>query len=373
MGLEDSSENKEKTTVEKDIKTLIALHHQSQTKESFLEAVRCLCKSKVWVPMAIQMSPEDVARMKNAKKGEKVQPKQQVRMRPDLLKTPDGKLFFPVFSSKEEAPADYRKRFSWAQLPFMECGKQMLKFPNVHALIVNAFSKNLIVSEEIMKLVLSNTPEVRVLKKGAKINLKPLNENGKDEQLRLRAVEFFQSKREIHKAYLSRVENDGVDRYMFVIDAPGAQPQRLFSEMHAAMRTVNPELAVDYAMYPSMKQELENRQWPVCFFANHVGVEQRYDVDTERQVAFRTFVDSEGIVGKYCIDVENDTDSHYLFYADEAQRFEKYLREKYMVADIIGGLKKYLASSEVEKDRSEEAIAALLNVANIHHQEFHYD
>ena len=35
-----------------------------------------------------------------------------VRMRPDVLKMADGTVWFPIFSQIEQAPADYRKRFS---------------------------------------------------------------------------------------------------------------------------------------------------------------------------------------------------------------------------------------------------------------------
>ena len=108
--------------------------------------------------MRIQMSNEDAEAIRNAGKGVKVRPKDPVKLRPELLKNKDGKVFMPVFATKEEVPEDMRKRFVWVQMPSGQCGLYVLQNQQVGALIVNPFSKGLVLQRELLSKILKPVP-----------------------------------------------------------------------------------------------------------------------------------------------------------------------------------------------------------------------
>ena len=74
------------------------------------------------VPMNMIISDEDAETMKNSKTGDEIQLKQDLRFKPDWLKNPSNeKLYFPIFSSVEEATENYSKNFSWLELDIKSC------------------------------------------------------------------------------------------------------------------------------------------------------------------------------------------------------------------------------------------------------------
>ena len=87
-------------------------------------------------------------------RGVKVRPKNPVKLRPELLKNKEGKVFMPTFATKEEVPEDMRKRFMWVRMPSGQCGLYVLQNQQVGALIVNPFSKGLVLQRELLSKIL---------------------------------------------------------------------------------------------------------------------------------------------------------------------------------------------------------------------------
>ena len=133
---------------------LIDRHNDQRSGESLQTCIKALSTSWLWVPMRIQMSNEDAEAVRNAGKGMKVRPKDPVKLRPELLKNKDGKVFMPVFATKDEVPEDMRKRFVWVQMPSGQCGLYVLQNQQVGALIVNPFSKGLVLQRELLSKIL---------------------------------------------------------------------------------------------------------------------------------------------------------------------------------------------------------------------------
>ena len=133
-------------------------HNDQRSGESLQTCIKALSTSWLWVPMRIQMSNEDADAVRNAGKGVKVRPKDPVKLRPELLKNKDGKVFMPVFATKEEVPEDMRKRFVWVQMPSGQCGLYVLQNQQVGALIVNPFSKGLVLQRELLSKILKPVP-----------------------------------------------------------------------------------------------------------------------------------------------------------------------------------------------------------------------
>ena len=133
---------------------LIDRHNDQRSGESLQTCIKALSTSWLWVPMRMQMSNEDAEAIRSAGKGAKVRPKDPVKLRPELLKNKEGKVFMPVFATKDEVPEDMRKRFVWVRMPSGQCGLYVLQNQQVGALIVNPFSKGLVLQRELLSKIL---------------------------------------------------------------------------------------------------------------------------------------------------------------------------------------------------------------------------
>ena len=133
---------------------LIDRHNDQRSGESLQTCIKALSTSWLWVPMRVQMSNEDAEAIRSAGKGVKVRPKNPVKLRPELLKNKEGKVFMPTFATKEEVPEDMRKRFVWVRMPSGQCGLYVLQNQQVGALIINPFSKGLVLQRELLSKIL---------------------------------------------------------------------------------------------------------------------------------------------------------------------------------------------------------------------------
>jgi hypothetical protein len=137
---------------------LIERHYDLKNKDSFLTAVKGLEGTKLWVPMHILMSKSDLEAMKAAVGKTPVKPKDPVRFVPDILKNKDGDRLFPAFTTRDEIPADYRKRFQWVQMDSAECGMQVIRNERLAALIINPFTKNLVLRRDMLEKMIVKKP-----------------------------------------------------------------------------------------------------------------------------------------------------------------------------------------------------------------------
>ena len=106
----------------------------------------------------MEFSEEDKKRFAEAKPGDKVQPKDKVKIKPGLLRTKEGKLYFPVFTMKDKIPED-RKNVSSMKMPFPECVKMALGVKNAEAIVINPFSENLLLSRSNLEIIAKMPPE----------------------------------------------------------------------------------------------------------------------------------------------------------------------------------------------------------------------
>ena len=110
--------------------------------------------SGLQVPMNMIISDEDAETMKNSKTGDEIQLKQDLRFKPDWLKNPSNeKLYFPIFSSVEEATENYSKNFSWLELDIKSCLEFVNEKKDCSGLILNAFSKPIVIEGELLDIL----------------------------------------------------------------------------------------------------------------------------------------------------------------------------------------------------------------------------
>lgn len=114
----------------------------------------------LWVPMRMQFSPSDAAGLKAQTADKKYVPKDPVRLVPELLKSPNGDVLYFSFTSRDEISEEFLKKYVWMQMPSLHCSVFIAKHPEVTAIVVNPFSKNIALKREfITKVVKQKNPD----------------------------------------------------------------------------------------------------------------------------------------------------------------------------------------------------------------------
>lgn len=93
---------------------------QSEKMRKIMAILAYMEENVAWVPCNADYSEEDYEKIKNLKSGD-VFSFENTKLKPDMLKHTSGKLFFPLFSQKDEAPDDYANNFSWINMPIVQC------------------------------------------------------------------------------------------------------------------------------------------------------------------------------------------------------------------------------------------------------------
>ena len=69
------------------LQDLVRKYIQDKSKENYRNiALRLVANTIVWVPMNMAVSPEDILQFLMSKKGDVVSTKNELRMKPDILK-----------------------------------------------------------------------------------------------------------------------------------------------------------------------------------------------------------------------------------------------------------------------------------------------
>ena len=225
----------------------IRRHHEDRGKESYLEVLKSLRDAVMLVPLTQQSTHPGSFSETSAEK-------ESAGKRLDILRTSKGQLLFPVFSSEEEIPDNYRERFEWIRLPFRQCLLTMAAFPTVEDMIVNPFSNNFVLQKEVLEYVTRNMIPQR-FKKGVPVRLRHLGK--KEEGLRARAAEFLESEPFVKRAWFEIMTIDGEESYVFVVERPGDTSRDFFARMHAALLSVTADLPLKYLEYEALQDYLE--------------------------------------------------------------------------------------------------------------------
>lgn len=136
---------------------VIALYDQEQTPKHLLEVLRCLKATSVIVPIQLAVSDEDKEQILQAKIGDTISAKNDIRLKPDILARGGGGKLFPVFSQKEQMPEEYRQRFSILHMPFVQV-LDMAEKEDLQGVVVDAFSKYFIIEKDVYHLIRQLAP-----------------------------------------------------------------------------------------------------------------------------------------------------------------------------------------------------------------------
>ena len=136
---------------------------ENQTIENLSPLFACMIDSDLYVPMNLNISKEDIGAFKNSKVGDNISLKNSMKMKPDWLKNgPDSdNLFFPVFSSIEEATEEYSKNFSWINLPLDDCIKFARNNEKCIGIVLDAYTRPYVITGDFLNALEDMMNEVR--------------------------------------------------------------------------------------------------------------------------------------------------------------------------------------------------------------------
>lgn len=124
-----------------------------QNRQTLMPVLSCLRDSEVIVPVQVNVSDADRARILNAAKGESVDTIDPVSFKPDLLQSEDG-TFLPVFSSADQIDPEYAKNFALLTVPAVQCIRTALDMKDVSGLVIDAFTEAMLVPKESAEIIL---------------------------------------------------------------------------------------------------------------------------------------------------------------------------------------------------------------------------
>ena len=123
---------------------LVALNSrfaEEKNQENLIALLKCMKDSKVIVPMRIEMSEEDAARIENATDGEEIETRDEIKMVPEILQAKE-KRFFPMFSQIGQIPKEFGTSHNLMSMPTSEALDMAHQIENLDGIVLDAFSKS---------------------------------------------------------------------------------------------------------------------------------------------------------------------------------------------------------------------------------------
>ena len=255
-----------------EIKNTISRYYQDpQNSALLLDVIKLFWEGSFRVPMTAIVSEQDQEQLLNAKKGDRIETKENIRLRPDFLKAGDNTLWFPAFTSPEETDESYRNRFSWIPVEGKTIISMALNSQNLSGIVINAFSKNLKLTKQLLQFAVKGSVQEHTLEKGTAVVLKATGDEEK--ALREAAISFMKGKQSVRKAFIALMRQNGETSYLLVVDAPGENPGVLFGSLNAVLQSLHPKYPVDFVPYPSMRDQLLQYHILPFYFSEDIPAE----------------------------------------------------------------------------------------------------
>lgn len=114
---------------------------EEKNQENLIALLKCMKDSKVIVPMRIEMSEEDAARIENATDGEEIETRDEIKMVPEILQAKE-KRFFPMFSQIGQIPKEFGTSHNLMSMLTSEALDMAHQIENLDGIVLDAFSKS---------------------------------------------------------------------------------------------------------------------------------------------------------------------------------------------------------------------------------------
>lgn len=204
--MRESSQTAQSTEepVKTDLAGLIARFYENRNEQTFKTVVNALFSSTLFLTMTPVRGSEN--------KEEKT-----MQFSPVLVKNNDGEKLLPAFSDKSLIPKEQAEKLSAVSMPFAAACELIAKAPDCDKIIVNPFTQPFTVSKEIVENTAKAAAERRN-RNNATVEFS-LPEEGTKTVVKT-VTDYFKNESEIKAAYFTKMKNQGVVSYAFIIDCP---------------------------------------------------------------------------------------------------------------------------------------------------------
>lgn len=121
--------------------------------ENLSALLYCLKDATVFVSMAVELTDFDTDKLSEGNGAENVECTSDVKMKPDIMKDAEGKMYFPVFTEKRMMPEDYSNGYTSVNIPFVECLDMAHEIGNLEGLVIDPFSLPVVLPFELADVV----------------------------------------------------------------------------------------------------------------------------------------------------------------------------------------------------------------------------
>ena len=209
------------------------VYNEDNNDTNFLTVLAVLKKTETWVPL---METEYGAV-------------------PYILESEDGTQFYPMFSEESQIPAEYAESLSWATLPFESSAKYVMESTEVSNLLLNAFTKSVVISEESVR-VMMNENAAEYAADGGALELFSVDGDKEAAGIQERAAAFFAGRTDVKKAFFAKLKNGVEMSYIFIVEVDG-DAKSMFEALFESIGQADISMPIDYTEYPALSAQLE--------------------------------------------------------------------------------------------------------------------
>lgn len=94
----------------------------------------------MWVPVSSILSTRDQDSLIGVKAGDTWSNQDEIRLRLDIILSPDQKRWFPIFTQKEQIPEGDARAFSILNVPALRCLEPASSMEGIEGFILDAFT-----------------------------------------------------------------------------------------------------------------------------------------------------------------------------------------------------------------------------------------
>ncbi len=138
-----------------------------------------------------------------------------MQFHPAIVKNSEGELMFPAFSEKTQIPDDYGKQYSTVSMPLAAACELAAKIPECKGIVVNPFTKPMIVNRDTVQNVANAVAEQR---KNGQATVEFSTPEPEVKAIAGKIAVWFKKQPEIKGAYFTKLKQQGRVSYAFIID-----------------------------------------------------------------------------------------------------------------------------------------------------------
>lgn len=144
-----------------DGETLVSLKRgylKERSAQALVSLLSCLKESFVRVPMNVTMSDRDIEALNAAAKAgtlDAFTAKDEVRLRPEIITSGDGRRFFPMFSRKRDLPEQYAANFRVFEEAVINCVAMAKAMDGLNGLVLDPFGDPFIIPFDVAEMILN--------------------------------------------------------------------------------------------------------------------------------------------------------------------------------------------------------------------------